>query len=278
MNFDEKSVQNEFNDLLQYIDNDIEHKKCLWKNNEQQNRYSDIKPYYFNAIVLSGDRYINASYISIRERNYFISTQGPKDNTIDDFYSMIQQHKSEYIIMLCKEMEQKRIKCSNYWEPNKVKNISNEFNIQIHSMNNDNNFIKREIILQNKKDNTSIGFTQIQYTSWPDHGVPNSDSFQCFYGLIKYLVSNKKEGYPLIVHCSAGVGRTGTFIAMYILTLEIAEQINRNVEPIQFNILNLVRKLKEMRLYLVQTVSQYQFIYEYAQYLLKTYQVNDIKI
>ena len=75
------------------------------------------------------------------------------------------------------------------------------------------------------------------------------------------------------MHCSAGVGRTGTFISMYYLEKEIKRQINDKCQIIQFNIFNLVRKLKEMRLYLVQTETQYRFIYEFVGYLLQKYNV-----
>ena len=77
-----------------------------------------------------------------------------------------------------------------------------------------------------------------------------------------------KGNGPIVVHCSAGVGRTGTFISMYYLEKEIMRQIKDEVSEIKFSIFNLVRKLKEMRLYLVQTESQYRFIYEFVKYLL----------
>ena len=74
----------------------------------------------------------------------------------------------------------------------------------------------------------------------------------------------------MIVHCSAGVGRTGTFVSMYLLEKEINEQINAKKEYIRFNIFNLVRKIKEMRIYMVQSEVQYEFIYAYVKYLLET--------
>ena len=84
------------------------------------------------------------------------------------------------------------------------------------------------------------------------------------------LVDSYRENNPIVVHCSAGVGRTGTFISMYFLEKEIKDQINNNVKEIQFSIFNLVRKLKEMRLYMVQSEAQYKFIYDFVNYLLET--------
>ena len=85
------------------------------------------------------------------------------------------------------------------------------------------------------------------------------------------LVDQYKGNGPIVVHCSAGVGRTGTFISMYYLDKEIKTQIKEKKEIIRFNIFNLVRKLKEMRICLVQSNSQYNFIYLFVNYLLKRY-------
>ena len=97
---------------------------------------------------------------------------------------------------------------------------------------------------------------QLHFIGWPDHSAPK----EIYHSLLKIInmVDKYKEKSPVIVHCSGGVGRTGTFISIYTLYHEIVNQINnKNLFEIRFSIMNLVRKRKEMRLYLVENQNQY---------------------
>ena len=115
-------------------------------------------------------------------------------------------------------------------------------------------------------DNEKI-FVQIHFTCWPDHSIPEN-SYNEVVNIIK-IVDKLKDDKPVVVHCSAGIGRTGTFISVYNLYHEILEQINnQNVNELKFSIMNLVRKLKEMRLYLVENQTQYNFLYQFVNILL----------
>ena len=111
---------------------------------------------------------------------------------------------------------------------------------------------------------------RVHYKGWPDHGAPTiDDGYKNFLYMIK-RVDELKGDTPIVVHCSAGVGRTGTFISIYLLYNEIMAQIkNENLEKIDFSVFNIVRKLKEMRLYMVQSIDQYKFIYEFIDCLLR---------
>ena len=272
-NFNGNNIANEFSFLEQNIDNDIEHFYCLNKGDSEKDRYSDIKSYSHNIITINqGKNYINASPINIISNKYFISTQGPKKETIEDFWTMVWEHKCNVIVMLCCEKEGGREKCAIYWDENKVKKFNK---IQIEKEEIKKYYIIRKIKIFNKGEQKEKIVHQIHFNGWPDHGVPNTQDgtiFDTFSEIIE-LVDKIRGDDPIVVHGSAGAGRTGTFISMYYLEKEIKRQIKAKCEIILFNIFNLVRKLKEMRLYLVQTESQYRFIYEFVRYLLRKFNV-----
>ena len=233
-------------------------------------RYSDIKPYKHNKISINnGKRYINASPINIgKKEKYFISTQGPKPETIEDFWTMVYENNSNVIVMLCNVTEGGRIKCENYWEKPQMK----KFSVEIQNEEKSKMHTIRTLKLKIKEKNEERIINQIHFTAWPDHGIPDiSDGkvFQDFCEINQKVDELNNKNNPMIVHCSAGVGRTGTFVSMYLLEKEINEQIHAKKNYIRFNIFNLVRKIKEMRLYMVQNVDQYRFVYAYVRYLLE---------
>ena len=267
-----------------FVDNEVEEEYELFMNleyhksyldifqdsNPHLDRYSDIKPYKHNTLKMSNkSQYINASPINIQgKQNYFISTQGPKPETIEDFWTMVYDYNSNIVVMLCKLLEGGRKKCENYWEA-KMKS----FEIVIEKEETFDMYVVRTLKLKNleKKDERIV--YQFHFTGWPDHGVPdisNGKVFEIFCEINKKVDELNKGKDPIIVHCSAGVGRTGTFVSMYLLEKEIMKQINDKCDFIRFNIFNLVRKIKEMRMYMVQAPPQYEFIYSFVKYLLDT--------
>ena len=221
---------------------------------------------------------INASWIHLPFERSFISAQAPLKNTIDDFWTMCFDYNINVIIMLCKLEEDGKEKCVEYWEPEK-KDILESVNDCIESIfkiNYTTEDINEDITIRtchviNKKTNEEREIQQIHYGGWPDHEIPKD--IQMVYGNILFMfnIVDKFIGNsPICVHCSAGVGRTGTFIALYNLYRDILIQIrNENKKSITFSLMNLVRKLKEMRLHLVENFKQYELIYEFISKLLK---------
>ena len=228
-------------------------------------RYNTNSPFKYNQITINDGKYINASPISIgQQQNLFIATQGPMENTIEDFWTMVWESKSKVIVMLTNLIEADKIKCENYWEAKMEK-----FKVEVKKENTHKMYFEREIQLINLSNKEERTVYQIHYTQWPDKGAPESKDLPIFSEineLVDKLNNDTKE--PIIVHCSAGAGRTGTFISMYLLEKEIVKQIKDNCSIIRFNIFNLVRKLKEMRMYMVQTPIQYLFVYLFVKHLL----------
>ena len=268
-NFADDEVDDEYG-VFMSIEDQKSYLDIFQNSNPYLDRYSDIKPYKHNALKMNNkSKYINASPISIEgKKNVFISTQGPKPETIEDFWTMVYDYNSNVIVMLCKLLEGGRKKCENYWEA-KMEN----FEVGVEKEEKFNMYVIRTLKLKNleKKDERIV--YQIHFIGWPDHGVPDiSDGkvFEIFCEINKKVDEFNKGKDPIIVHCSAGVGRTGTFVSMYLLEKEIMKQINDKCEFIRFNIFNLVRKIKEMRMYMVQAPPQYEFIYSYVRYLLDT--------
>ena len=273
-NFSYDNYESEYNKLKQCIDQDKGHLNCLINEFTEKCRYYSIKPYRHNSIQINTkDKYINASPVNFYYNKYIILTQGPKANTIEDFWTMVDQYKINIIIMLTKLEENSVEKCANYWDSrtklNKYKlEILSEEHLKFKTI------VTRKIKLIDTVSNNERIITQLHYLAWPDLGIPISYlNYKEFIYMIEESEKNKSN-LPVIIHCGGGVGRTGTFTAIYFLYKEIMEQINnKNLTNIRFSVFNMVRKLKEIRLYSVETPKQYQFIYEFINWVLINYNI-----
>lgn len=179
--------------------------------------------------------------------------------------------------MLCKIKEKGKEKCVEYWKDRITISVT-DYVETIFKVKSTTEEINEDITIRtcnvlNKKTNETRTIKQINYGGWPDHEIP--DNLQSIYGNILFMFNlvDKLMGIgnpPVCVHCSAGVGRTGTFIALYNIYRNILSQIkDTNKKFIIFSLMNLVRQLKEMRLYLVENFKQYELIYQIISKLLK---------
>jgi protein tyrosine phosphatase len=231
-------------------------------------RYKDIRTYSYNSVQIEeqGHEYINASWIHLPFYRKFIATQGPIPKTIEDFWIMCNKYNVDTIVMLCNFKEKNVEKCANYIASRKMKFFQVK---NMKSQNIDNGITIRRFQLFNFYEITKINnMTQIHLTCWEDHSALNSNYFDKIIKIIKIIdqISNDKT---VVVHCSAGVGRTGTFISLYNLYHEIMKQINdKDKEIIKFSVFNLVRKIKELRMYMVENQNQYILLYKFVNYLL----------
>ena len=268
--FMEKNAIKEFEYLKSVIDNDQNHKLRLEQSNKYC-RYSSIITYKDNRVVLhSTNRYINASWIHIPLFKYFIATQGPLPHTIIDFWTMCDEYNVSLIVMLCNLKENNVDKCADYWH---VQNLGHLRIKLLEEKEDQKGIFIRRISLFNKLKKKEKIFIQIHLTYWEDHKALDGGYFNKIIRIIQIIDGAKKKSYnPCVVHCSAGVGRTGTFISLYNLYHEIIQQIfvTKN-EVIAFSIFNLVRKMKEMRIFSIENENQFLLIYDFANYILYNY-------
>ncbi|XP_051530862.1 receptor-type tyrosine-protein phosphatase epsilon-like isoform X2 [Myxocyprinus asiaticus] len=231
--------------------------------NKEKNRYPNILPYDHSRVVLTpidvvpGSDYINASYIDgYKDNNKFIAAQGPKQETVADFWRMIWEQKSATIVMLTNLKERKENKCYQYWPEQgcwtygSVRVAVEDFTVLV-------DYTIRKFCVQYQASDGSKNprlVTQLHFTSWPDFGVPFSP-----IGMLKFLKKvkqvNPSYAGPIVVHCSAGVGRTGTFIVIdAMIDMMYTEQ--------KVDVFGFVSRIREQRSQLIQTDLQYSFIYQ----------------
>jgi len=206
---------------------------------------------------------------------YFIATQGPLEETVKDFLSMCIQYDVQFIVMLCNLIEEDKEKCAKYWDR---KFINHEVlkRVETSYVSEDRSLLLRKLNIVKEKENEGKNIDQIQFIGWDDHEGLTNEYYDKIILIIDYIDTYKKDNpdSPIIIHCSAGVGRTGTFICMYMIYQELKEQIlNKNLTEIKISIMNLVRKIKEMRMYSVENEKQYAVLYHFADYILLKYNV-----
>ncbi|XP_062613945.1 receptor-type tyrosine-protein phosphatase alpha-like isoform X2 [Saccostrea cucullata] len=227
--------------------------------NKAKNRFKTTFPYEHSRIILkemwtdSDNDYINANFISdCNGENRYIAAQGPRDNTLRDFWRMIWQENIKDIIMLTNLVEKGKNKCSQYW-PDKDKSIGiglctislrEETVYAFHTL--------RKLSVERKDPPSKRTITQFHYTAWPDHGTPQELELVQFHRFVSRRIHTD---VPLLVHCSAGVGRTGTFIGLDSL-------LTQGRDTGRINVFEFVKQMRENRMTMVQTPEQYIFLHE----------------
>uniref|UniRef100_A0A8C6ES60 protein-tyrosine-phosphatase n=1 Tax=Marmota marmota marmota TaxID=9994 RepID=A0A8C6ES60_MARMA len=231
--------------------------------NQNKNRYVDILPYDYNRVELSeingdaGSNYINASYIDgFKEPRKYIAAQGPRDETVDDFWRMIWEQKATVIVMVTRCEEGNRNKCAEYWPSmEEGTRAFGDVIVKIYEHKKCPDYIIQKLSITNKKEkNTGREVTHIQFTSWPDHGVPEDPHLLLKLRRRVNAFSNFFSG-PIVVHCSAGVGRTGTYIGIDAM-LEGLEAEGK------VDVYGYVVKLRRQRCLMVQVEAQYILIHQ----------------
>ncbi|XP_050086199.1 tyrosine-protein phosphatase Lar isoform X2 [Anopheles aquasalis] len=228
--------------------------------NKPKNRYANVTSYDHSRVILppvegvTGSDYINANYCDgYRKHNAYVATQGPLQETFSDFWRMCWELKSTTIVMMTRLEERSRIKCDMYW-PARGTEVYGGMTVTITETQELATYSIRTFQICRNGSNERREIKQLQFTAWPDHGVPDHPApFLQFLRRTKSLTPS--ESGPIIVHCSAGVGRTGCYIV-------IDSMLERMKYEKTIDIYGHVTCLRAQRNYMVQTEDQYIFIHD----------------
>ncbi|XP_072430632.1 protein tyrosine phosphatase receptor type Fa isoform X18 [Chiloscyllium punctatum] len=236
-----------------------------WENsnmevNKPKNRYANVIAYDHSRVILTsvdgvpGSDYLNANYIDgYRKQNAYIATQGPLPETLSDFWRMVWEQRTVTIVMMTRLEEKSRVKCDQYW-PCRGTETYGMIQVTLLDMVELATYSVRTFALYKNGSSEKREVRQFQFMAWPDHGVPEYPTpILAFLRRVK--ACNPPDAGPMVVHCSAGVGRTGCFIV-------IDAMLERIKHEKTVDIYGHVTCMRAQRNYMVQTEDQYIFIHE----------------
>ncbi|XP_061677448.1 receptor-type tyrosine-protein phosphatase eta-like isoform X2 [Syngnathoides biaculeatus] len=242
---------------------------ALIQENKVKNRYNNVLPYDSSRVKLSiihgspYDDYINANYmLGYNSKKEFIAAQGPLPITVKDFWRMIWEKNVHTLVMLTRCNEQGRIKCEQYWHSStkhfEYIRVTTTSEIPL------DDWTIRDFEIKNVKTAETRSVRQFHFIAWPDHGVPETTELLIsFRHLVREHMDQYSTNSPTVVHCSAGVGRTGTFIAIDRLIFQIERE---NV----VDVYGVVHDLRMHRPLMVQTEDQYVFLNQCAMDIIRS--------
>ncbi|CAF94630.1 unnamed protein product, partial [Tetraodon nigroviridis] len=237
-------------------------KVALLPENKSKNRFVNILPYDWCRVKLSksslsASDYINASYMpGYNSNREYIATQGPLPSTLNDFWQMVWEQRVKGIVMVTNCTEKGRVKCERYWPAVNKPRLYGELLVTTESEEEESSWTLRTLTVKHRHTFEECRVKQFHFTVWPDHGVPqNTQVLIQFRGLVRQHMQTQGASAPTVVHCSAGVGRTGTIIALDVLLQQLQNQKAVGVYA-------LVHRMRLHRSNMVQTESQYVFLHQ----------------
>nr|XP_060630999.1 tyrosine-protein phosphatase non-receptor type 2 isoform X1 [Anolis sagrei ordinatus] len=260
---------------IRHQSNDYPHKIAKYAENRNRNRYRDVSPYDHSRVRLQNtdNDYINASLVVNEEaqRNYIL-TQGPLPNTCCHFWLMVWQQKTKAVVMLNRIVEKDSVKCEQYWPTREEEQMmfkETGFCVRLKSEDVKSYYTVRQLQLENIKTGESRIIFHFHYTTWPDFGVPESPaSFLNFLFKVRESGSLSPDHGPAVIHCSAGIGRSGTF-SLVDTCLVLME---KREDPFSVDIKQVLLNMRKYRMGLIQTPDQLRFSYmaviEGAKYIM----------
>ncbi|XP_061138533.1 tyrosine-protein phosphatase non-receptor type 5-like [Syngnathus typhle] len=254
---DDQGLQAEFYETPM---NFVDPKEYNYPGLVRKNRYKTILPNTHSRVILKSQdeddfliTYINGNYLKGYggEERAYIATQGPTVNTVGDFWRMVWQERTPIIVMIT-NLEEKNEKCAEYWPEDTVTHEGIE--ITVVTVTQEDDYSLRVFTLKCGDEERSL--RQYWYTSWPDQKTP--DKAPPLLELVQEVERAREEAPPtsgpVIVHCSAGIGRTGCFIATSILCKQL------RMEGV-VDILGTTCQMRLDRGGMIQTCEQYQFVH-----------------
>nr|XP_054775186.1 tyrosine-protein phosphatase 10D-like isoform X1 [Lytechinus pictus] len=226
--------------------------------NVGKNRYTNILPYDRTRVKLSpvddeeGSDYVNANYIpGFSSPREYIACQGPLPGTSDDMWRMIWEQNVTTVVMVTQLVEKGKVKCDQYWPDDHMPVLYGDIQVTMNQTIEENDWNIKEFAVQQRDQRRYV--RHWNFLSWPDHGVPESS--QALLAFIRKIRGTKPpSSAPIAVHCSAGVGRTGTFIVL--------DHMLQHMEQYDFvDVMGVVCGMRMHRNFMVQTEQQYVFIH-----------------
>ena len=230
--------------------------------NRKKNRYKDILPFNYSRVTLSeypgvpGSDYINANYIKgASGSNAYIASQGPLPHTVNDWWRLVVEKEVQVIVMACNEQEAGKHKCECYWSEDETARQFGMYSVTLlKSREICPDFLVRTMRLEwgEGESGESRTVCQFHYSAWPDHGIPTQ--VKPLLEMVRLVRDcQASETLPVLVHCSAGCGRTGSICVIdYVWGLLRTGRLAAS-----FSLYNLVREMRRQRIAMVQTVDQY---------------------
>ncbi|XP_056432785.1 receptor-type tyrosine-protein phosphatase H-like [Gadus chalcogrammus] len=237
-------------------------KAATFPDNKVKNRFTNVLPYDWCRVKLSpqieqeNSDYINASYLpGYSGSKEYIAAQGPLAGTLDDFWRMVWEQGVRAIAMVTNCIEGDRPKCEQYWPLDYTPCLYGDLLVTSASEQTQPDWTIRSFTVKNRATSEQRSVQHFHFRAWPDHGVPEGTwPLLQFRELLRRHIEQEGDGSPTLVHCSAGVGRTGTLVALDVLLQQLETEAVVDVAT-------FVHKMRLSRPLMVQTESQYVFLH-----------------
>ncbi|PNH12804.1 Protein-tyrosine-phosphatase PTP1 [Tetrabaena socialis] len=274
---DQALLSQEYNSLLECESAVGTVEAAEQSSNAGKNRYVNVLPFDFNRVKISGEDgqdYINASLVQSASQETpnwcYIAAQGPLASTVDDFWKMVFENRASILIMLTRTVENNHIKCADYFNqrPGETAKFGayRVTTTDVQEVSPDITKRTLQLKLYTVRTQEVHEVTHYHYHRWPDFGVP--EATDPIRRLVRILWQSRSQQQTTVVHCSAGIGRTGTLMAIDVILRRLWAMVEEGTpapaEDVKaaLDLPAVVLALRKQRKGMVQTLEQYYFCYE----------------